>query len=139
MPALLRIVPLVAVLTLAACGKQSTTQAVRSSVDQFGKDVAKQDYTDLCKKVLADNLIKALEASGVPCELALKTGLSSVKDPKITVRTIAVNGDRALVGVHSTASNQPPSDDTLSLVKEHGDWKISSLAKPQPQPPPKQP
>ena len=138
-PASLRMVAIVALLTLAACGKQSPTQAVRSSVEQFGKDVAKQDYTDLCKRVLADNLITALEASGVPCELALKTGLSSVKGPKIAIRTIAINGDRALVGVHSTASNQPPSDDTLSLVKQHGGWKIASLAKPEPQPPPKQP
>jgi hypothetical protein len=46
-----------------------------------------------------------------------------------------VNGDKALVSVHSTASNQPPSDDTLSLVKQKGKWKISSLAQPQPQAP----
>jgi hypothetical protein len=134
-PALVRIAVLVAALTLVACGKERPTQAVRKSVDQFGKDVAAQDYTDLCKNVLATNLISALEASGVPCELALKTGLSSAKNPKLTIKTIAVNGNRALVSVHSTASNQSPSDDTLSLIKEQGKWKISSLARPQPQPP----
>ena len=135
MRALARMALLVAVVTLGACGKERPTQAVRKSVERFGKDVAKQDYPDLCKNVLADNLITALEAGGVPCELALKTGLSSVKDPRIAIKTIAVNGDHALVGVHSTASNQPPSDDTLSLVKEHGKWKIASLARPQRQPP----
>jgi len=71
----------------------------------------------------------------VPCELALKTGFSGVKDPKLAIKTIAVNGDRALVSVHSTASNQAASDDTLSLIKEKGKWKISSLARPEPQPP----
>jgi hypothetical protein len=136
-PAHARIALVVVALTLAACGKERPTQAVRDSVDHFGKDVAKQDYPDLCKNVLAHNLISALEGSGVPCELALKTGLSSTKDPKITIKTIAVNGNRALVGVHSTASNQAPSDDTLSLIKEQGKWKISSLAKPEPQPPQK--
>jgi Putative lumazine-binding len=130
-----RIAVLVAALALVACGKEHPRQAVRESVEHFGKDVAAQDYPDLCKNVLADNLISALEASGVPCELALKTGLSGAKNPKLSIRTIAVNGDRALVGVHSTASNQPPSDDTLSLVKQHGEWKISSLARPEPQPP----
>jgi hypothetical protein len=134
-PAFARIALLVAALTLVACGKQRPTQAVRDSVEHFGKDVAKQDYSDLCKNLLADNLVNALEGSGVPCELALKTGLSAAKDPKLSIKTIAVNGDRALVGVHSTASNQPPSDDTLSLIKEKGAWKISSLAQPQPQPP----
>jgi hypothetical protein len=134
-PALARIALLVAVLTLAACGKERPTQAVRKSVDHFRSDVAKQDYSDLCKNVLADNLINALEGSGVPCELALKTGFSGVKDPKLAIKTIAVNGDRALVSVHSTASNQAASDDTLSLIKEKGKWKISSLARPEPQPP----
>jgi hypothetical protein len=134
-PVLARIALLVAVLTLAACGKERATQAVRKSVDHFRSDVAKQDYSDLCKNVLADNLINSLEGSGVPCELALKTGFSGVKDPKLAIKTIAVNGDRALVGVHSTASNQAPSDDTLSLIKEKGKWKISSLARPEPQPP----
>jgi hypothetical protein len=123
----------VAVLTVAACGKERPTQAVRDRVNQFGKDVSSQDYTDLCKNVLAANLITALEQSGVPCELALKTGLSSAKNPKLAIRTIAVDGNRALVSVHSTASNQPPSDDMLSLVKEKGGWRISSLARPQPQ------
>lgn len=126
----------VAVLTLAACGALSPSQQVRASVEHFGKDVASQDYSDLCKNVLAANLIGALEGSGVPCELALKTGFAGVKDPKIAIGSITVRGDRALVNVRSTASNQPPSDDTLSLVEEQGRWKVSSLAKPQPQPPP---
>jgi hypothetical protein len=137
-PALARTALLVAVLTLAACGSEKPSDAVRKSVEHFAKDVAAQDYTDLCKNVLAANLINALEGSGVPCELALKAGFSGVKDPKLAIRTVAVNGDRALANVHSTASNQPPSDDTLSLIKERGKWKISSLARPQPQPP-KQP
>jgi hypothetical protein len=130
-----RIALLVAALTLVACGRDSPSDAVRKSVERFGKDVAAQDYNDLCKNVLAANLINALEDSGVPCELALKTGFAGVKDPKLTIRSVAVNGARALANVHSTASNQPPSDDTLSLTKEKGKWRISSLARPQPQAP----
>jgi len=134
-PVLARLALLAVVLTLAACGKEKPTQAVRKSVDRFGKAVAAKDYQELCDNLLAANLIAALEERGVPCELALKTGLGDAKDPKIAIKTIAVNGNRALVGVHSTASNQPPSDDTLGLVEEHGKWKISSLARPEPQPP----
>lgn len=125
----------VAVLVLAACGKERPTEAVHKTVDRFGKAVADKDYQELCDKLLAANLIDALEQSGVPCELALKTGFGSAKNPKIVVRTVAVNGNKALVSVHSTASNQPASDDTLALVKEKGTWKISSLAQPEPHPP----
>jgi Putative lumazine-binding len=134
-PVLTRLALVVAVLTLAACGKERPTQAVRKSVERFGKAVAARDYQELCDNLLAGNLIAALEERGVPCELALKTGLGDAKSPKLTIKTIAVNGNAALVGVHSTAANQPPSDDTLGLVKEHGKWKVSKLSRPEPQPP----
>jgi hypothetical protein len=134
-PVLTRAAVAVAVLTLAACGKERPTDAVHKTVDRFGKAVADKDYQELCDNLLGANLISALEARGVPCELALKTGFGDAKDPKIAVRTVAVNGDKALVTVHSTAANQPASDDTLALVKEHGKWKISELARPEPQPP----
>jgi hypothetical protein len=130
-----RIALIVATLMLAACGKERPTEAVRHSVEDFGKAVADHDYQELCDHLLAGNLIATLEEHGIPCELALKTGLGEAKNPKIAIKTVAVRGDRALVSVHSTAANQPPSDDTLSLVKEHGDWKVSSLAQPQPEAP----
>jgi hypothetical protein len=130
-----RIALLAAAVALAACGHQRPTDAVHKTVDRFGKAVADKDYQELCDKLLARNLIAALEQSGVPCEIALKTGFGDAKSPKLSVRTVAVSGDKALVTVHSTAANQAPSDDTLALVKEHGTWKISSLAKPAPQPP----
>ena len=135
MPVLTRLALAVSVLTLAACGKERATDAVHKTVDRFGKAVADHDYEELCDDLLAGNLILALEERGVRCELALKTGFGDAKNPKISVKTVAVNGDRALVSVHSTAANQPPSDDTINLVKEHGKWKVSSLARPEPQPP----
>jgi len=135
-PVLVRLAVFAAILTLAACGgKEKPTQAVRKSVERFGKAVAAHDYQEICDNLLAGELIHVLEERGIPCELALKTGLGETKDAKIAIKTIAVNGDRALVGVRSTAANQPPSDDTLNLVKEHGKWKVSSLARPEPQPP----
>jgi hypothetical protein len=134
-PVIRRLTVAVVLLTLAACGKERATESVHKAVDRFGKAVAAKDYQELCDNLLAGNLIAALEERGVPCELALKTGFGDAKDPKIAVKTVAVNGDRALVSVHSTAANQPPSDDTLGLHKEHGKWKISSLARPEPQPP----
>ena len=135
MPVLTRLALGVVILTLAACGKERPTESVHKAVDRFGKAVADKDYQELCDNLIAGNLIHVLEERGVPCELALKAGFGDAKDPKISIRTVAVNGDKALVTVHSTAANQPPSDDTLGLQKEHGKWKISSLARPEPQPP----
>ena len=44
--------------------------------------------------------------------------------PKIEVRQVTITGNRASAKVHTTAANQPASDDTVALVKEGGDWKI---------------
>jgi hypothetical protein len=40
---------------------------------------------------------------------------------------VTIKGDRASAKVHSTAANQPASDDTVALVREGGDWKIGAL------------
>jgi hypothetical protein len=50
-----------------------------------------------------------------------------VQAPKIEVRQVTITGDRASAKVHTTASNQAASDDTVALVREGGDWKIGAL------------
>src|SRR4029079_1432228 len=77
-------VPFVVVLllTLASCGHEKPTQQVHDTVERFGTAVAATEYQLVCDDLLAKNLIDALEESGVPCELALKTGFGDVKNPK---------------------------------------------------------
>jgi len=130
---------IVAVAFLAAgCGK-SASDEVRGTLQRFGAATAKKDYQELCDHLLSRELVAKVEQINLPCELALKTGLGSVRRPTLTVRRVTVSGNRALGYVHTTAANQRPSDDTIELVKENGSWRIASLAKPQPQPQPPAP
>jgi hypothetical protein len=39
-----------------------------------------------------------------------------------------VKKDTAFVTVHTSASNQMPSTDTLQLVREGGGWRIAALS-----------
>jgi hypothetical protein len=121
-------------LLAGGCGK-SASDEVRATLQRFGAATAKKDYQELCDHLLSRALVAKVEQIDLPCELALKTGLGSVRRPTLTVRRVSVSGDRALGYVHTTAANQRPSDDTIELVKEKGSWRIASLAKPQPQPP----
>jgi len=122
-------------LGFAGCGDPSDEERVRDAVSDFGEASAKKDYQRICDDLIAKGLAESVEAVGLPCEVAFKRGLDPVKEPKVEIKKIKINKTRALVNVRSTAKNQPPSDDTLELVLEGGDWRISALAKPQPQPP----
>jgi hypothetical protein len=116
---------------LGACGRtQTPADQVRDVVTRFGQASAKKDYQQICDRLIAKSLTANVEQFGLPCELAFKKGLGSVRRPKLVIRRVQVKGPDASVLVHSTAANQPPSDDVLRLRKEPGGWRITALAQP---------
>jgi hypothetical protein len=134
---------LAALLLLAGCGGDSGTtpeDAVRDVVTRFGAASAKKDYQAICDDLIARSLADNVEEFGLPCELAFKQGLESVRGARLTIRKVTLKGDVAHVVVHTTAANQPPSTDTLTLRRIDGQWRISSLsAAPAPKAKPKKP
>ena len=124
--------PLAALLALAgmlcACGGgPSDTDRVHAVVEAFGQATAAKDYQRLCDRVLAPKLVSEVEAQGLPCEVALRQGLGEVTAPKLTIGQIVVKGDDATADVRSTAAGEPPSRDTLELVRVNDAWYIASL------------
>jgi hypothetical protein len=121
-------VALLAGAALAGCGSGPTDeQQVRATVDAFSKATAAKDYTKLCKQLLAPKLLEQVSQAGLPCEVALSKGLGDVKDPKVSVGQINVDGDSATADVRTSAAGEPPSRDTLKLTKVGGRWRITSL------------
>jgi predicted small lipoprotein YifL len=118
-----------ALLLLAGCGGDGPPpeDQVRSTVADFARATEEKDYGTLCDRILAPKLIEDVESIGLPCQAALRRGLGRVKNPRLTIGRISVEGDRASVEIRTTASGQEPSKDTLRLVKVGGTWKISSL------------
>ena len=121
--------PALALLILAGCGESGPTpeEQVRSTVAEFGRATAAKDYTALCDRLLAPQLIEEVESIGLPCERALRRGLGDVEDPRLTIGTIKIDEDKASVEVRTTAAGEEPSQDKLELVNLDGAWKISSL------------
>jgi hypothetical protein len=121
---------------LAACGAdeegaKSDQQQARTVVERFGTATAKRDYRTICDELLADSLVKKVENIGLPCELAFEKGVGGVRDPKLEVREVKVQGARALVSVRSTARGEAPSDDAVELVRQDDEWRIASLVSPR--------
>jgi hypothetical protein len=128
------------VAALSGCGgEEPVTDEVRGAVEDFGRASADKDYQRLCDEILAPQLIESVERVGLPCEQALRQGLGDVRAPKVEVRSVVVNRDKALVQVRSSAAGQQPSQDTLEVVRQDGRWRISSLARAQPAQPPAAP
>jgi Prokaryotic membrane lipoprotein lipid attachment site len=114
---------------LAGCGSSgpSDEELVARTVVDFGRATATKDYATLCDRLLSPSLIDDVEQIGLPCEQALRKALGGVRDPRLTVGTIRVDGDRATADIRTSAAGQEPSRDTLRLERVRGTWRIASL------------
>jgi hypothetical protein len=121
--------PALVLAILAGCGDRGPTpeQQVRTTVSDFGRATAEKDYKTLCDRILAPKLVEDVTSVGLSCEAALQRGLGKVKEPRVTIGNVRIDGDNASAEIRTSASGEQPSKDTLKLVKINGTWKISSL------------
>jgi hypothetical protein len=125
---------LLCVAVLAGCGGHDTRspaaeqQQVRGTLARFVQASARGDYASLCSTLLAGELVAKIRSVGVPCELAVRTGLDRVRDPRMRIGSVYVKGDRASVMVRSWAKGEKASTDVVELVRERGGWRVASLA-----------
>ena len=119
-------------LAPAGCGESEPTpeEQVRTTLTAFSRATAAKDYQALCDRLLAPSLIADLKKIGLPCEIALQQGLGDVKQPRLIVGDVKVNGKTATAQVRSSAEGQPPSSDTIELQHTDKGWQIASLASP---------
>ncbi len=126
-----RAAALLTALALTGCGgtrEPSDEEKVRATLTQFADATAKKDYQRLCDDVFATELVRQV-AQVLPCEAALqRSDLGAAEDSRIEIRSVQVDGESATAKVRSSAANQKPSEDTVSLVKEQDGWRIVALA-----------
>ena len=115
-------------------GGSSDEDAVRSTLSGYAKAFASRDYQAICDRYLSPKLITGVEERGLPCEAAVRPAIKEAEKPVMAVRSIKVSGTTATAQVHSSAANQPPSDDTISLARIHGTWYIAGTVKTGPEP-----
>jgi hypothetical protein len=121
---------------LGGCGKSDQDQ-VRDTLAEFEQATKDRDFKKLCDDVLAKQLVTRLQTIGLSCEQVLERSTANqVLQPSITVEKVKVRDKVALAQVQSTAVGEKASTDTIRLVKEGDDWRVSSLSGAQPPAPP---
>jgi ketosteroid isomerase-like protein len=119
---------IIAVITLKP-GPDSDKQ-VRETLDRYAQATRDKDYQTLCDDLLASALVEQILRGGLPCEVALKTGLDERKNPRLQVLAVEVSGDQAAARARTTAIGEPTSVDTIRLVRQDESWRVASLQQP---------
>jgi len=119
-------------VVLAGCGEKEPTpeEEVRTTLTSFSRATAAKDYQKLCDKLLAPSLIAEVKKIGLPCEIALQQGLGDVRQPRLIVGTVTVDGKQAVAEVQTSAEGEAPSKDSIALERTDAGWRIASLATP---------
>ena len=119
-------------VAIAGCGEKEPTdeEQVRTTLTAFSRATAAKDYQALCDKLLAPSLISDLKKIGLPCEIALQQGLGDVRQPRLIVGTVTVDGKKAVAEVQTSAEGEAPSKDSIELERTDAGWRIASLATP---------
>jgi len=129
-------IPIVIVLILlvnALKPEPDRAKEVRATLDRYAAATRDKDYQTLCDKLLAADLVERIRNAGLPCEVALRTGLENRRNPTLKVLAVEVNGDQAVARVSGSAAGEVPGTANYRLVREEEHWRIASSGGPDDQ------
>ena len=135
-----RVSPWVVVLTavaLGSCGGEDEepkpisgpAKQVAATITSLERATAKRDFDTVCDELLAAAVRR--QAGGGACAGQLRRTAAGVREPRIRIRKIDIEGDKATVAVTTRARGQAPAEDTVVLVRDDGQWRISQLSAPK--------
>jgi Putative lumazine-binding len=100
-------------------------QDVATTVDDLESAAKKSDEAKICTDLLTPALIAQLRAADKSsCNTAIHDAIKDADTFDMTVKTVNVTGDNATAVVDSKHGS---SNDTFTLEKVGGRWKISSF------------
>lgn len=128
--------PLLAV-GLTACGSTSSTagfkgeaHAAAQAISNLQTDATARDEQKVCANDLANAVVRRLDGAKGRCKQAIKNQLAEVDTFELTVESVQVNAagnpPTATARVKNVRSGKTRVS-TVSLVKEGGKWKLSSV------------
>jgi hypothetical protein len=128
-PLIIACAVILAVLLVAAVALKpapDSEEEVRATLDRYAAASRDKDYQTLCDDLLSSELVERIRSAGLPCEVALRTGLENRQNPTLKVLAIEVSGDEAAARVSGSAVGEVPGVATYRLIHEDGSWHIAT-------------
>ena len=116
-------------IALAGCGPfggKSDQDKAGDTVTQLIEARNKGDFVKVCSLIAAPQLAKFKQA-GTSCEQALPKLARKGTTTAVNIDQVRVSGDRATVDATVSQNGGAGNAQTILLVKEGGDWKISQV------------
>ncbi len=116
-------------LALAGCGPfggKSDEDKARDTVTQLVDARNKGDFAKVCGLISSQQLAKFKQV-GTSCEQALPKLARKGATLSIQVQQVRISGDRATVDASVSRNGGGGNAETILLVKEGGDWKVSQV------------
>jgi hypothetical protein len=118
-----------AAIVLAGCGpfgSKSDEDQVRDAVDQLVTARNQAHFGEVCGLFASAQLAKFKKAH-TTCEKFLSANAQPDTTTTIRVEQVRVQGDRATVDATVSHNAGAGNAETILMLKENGDWKVSSV------------
>ena len=99
-------------------------QAIIAKIGDFADATASHNYAKICD-MLTKKVKKQL--NGGNCVQTFSASGGDIKDFKITVNSVKVNGSTAVADINVVSNTNTAQHQKFSLAKENGVWKIEVL------------
>jgi hypothetical protein len=116
-------------IALAGCGPfggKSEQDKAGDTVTQLIAARNQGDFVKVCSLIASQQLAKFKQA-GTTCEQALPKLARKGTTTAINIAQVRVSGDRATVDATVSQNGGAGNAQTILLVKEGGDWKVSQV------------
>jgi len=116
-------------VALAGCGPfggKSDRTTAGDTVTQLIEARNQGDFVKVCSLIASQQLAKFKQA-GTTCERALPKLAQKGTTTSINIDQVRVSGDRATVDATVSQNGGAGNAQTILLVKEGGDWKVSQV------------
>jgi hypothetical protein len=116
-------------IALAGCGPfggKSEQDKAGDTVTQLIEARNQGDFVKVCSLIASQQLAKFKQA-GTTCEQALPKLARKGTTTAVNIDQVRVSGDRATVDATVSQNGGAGNAQTILLVKEGGDWKVSQV------------
>ena len=116
-------------IAVAGCGpfsSKSDEDQVRDALDTLVVARNQHQFSKVCDLIAAQQLAKFKKA-GTTCDKALPQFAQKATTTTIRIEQVRIQGDRATVDATVSHNAGAGNAETILLVKEGGDWKVSQV------------